>query len=172
MSVSDTIPKMLSELQNHCKLCVDNNVKHATTTSNAWRSSAEHIDRVCKCLNLLLMQAGASNLEVANMLQRHNAGSIVNTCLNQMQSMQLVFDTPSRQKLLKAAIAGIKELDTGVKEGLKHVVKGGGSAGASAGTSAGNAGLLVKPPAFQAPKGTMEGTGDPSQLRTGTNIKP
>jgi len=158
-NVVDTVKGMLQQLREHVDICVANNVAHATTTSNKWRSSAEHINSVARALVVILLQGG----EASGSAKRFNAVQVVQNALTTMEGMNLVFSTDSRKKALKNAVDALRETLTAVKEADR---------------------FSVNQPGYQHPVTTTTTSSKPvqstpcvpsgqvSEGKMGTNIKP
>lgn len=165
-TVDSNLKSMLHHLNEHVQSCVKNNVAHATSTTNAWRESITQVATAASGLSLLAFQAYAGNQSIPNILKQINASSMLANMETTLTNMKLVFDTPARQKLLREALAAVKDCRAQITQ-LESKPSGPAPAAAPA------APLKIQhqplPKREPLPPGTKE---EFPVLKKGTSIKP
>jgi len=106
-----TLKEMLAHLDAQVQTAVKNNVAHATATTNAWRDAVTQTATAASAFALLSYQSGDSSS-----LRQIQASTTLQRLVDQLSGMKLVFDTATRQKLLKDAIKALQDSLQQVKE--------------------------------------------------------
>lgn len=178
---TENVREMFTFLSKHASQAVSNNVAHATATSNAWRDAVEMLPKTAGSLDTLLLQLGGS---AGPIVARVGGVATVNTALAQVRDMKLVFDSPTRQMLLKKAVTALTNLQaslaklptSGAEWGANAAPaapasKAGGSGAASSSSSAGLTGsALLNSPMPHIERATV--VFDPANMRTGAVANP
>lgn len=175
---TENVREMFAFLAKQAQQAVENNLAHATATTNAWRDACEMLPKTAGSLDTLLLQLGGS---AGPIVSRVNGVATVNTALSQLRDMKLVFDSPTRQMLLKKAITGLTNLQAslaklpasgaewGANSAAAPAAKAGGSASSS--SSAGLTGsALLNSPMPHIERATV--VFDPANMRTGAVANP
>lgn len=178
---TESVREMFNFLKTQTATAETNNVAHATVTTNAWRDAVDMIPKTAGSLDTLLLQLGAS---AAPIVSQVGGVAIVKDSLTKLRGMKLVFDSATRQMLLKKAVTALTNLETSLNKlgaqtggewgATKSVPASGVGAGAGAGASSSVAsssnssqssgtGLYRPMPEIQ--KATI--VFDPANMRTG-----
>jgi hypothetical protein len=134
-SIDSNLKSMLHHVKEQADIAVRNNVAHATVTTNAWRDAITQLTTAASGLSLLAMQAYVGNRDVPNLLSHLNASATLSNIESQLTNMKLVFDTATRQKLLREAVAAVKEARSQISDLEKKPAGPAPAGGYSGGTS-------------------------------------
>lgn len=185
---TENVRSMFEFLRTQANIAVTNNVAHATATSNAWRDAVDMIPRSTGSLSTLLLQLGD---KAGPIVTKVGGVNTVNTALDSLQNMKLVFDSQSRQMILKKAVKALTDL----KETLTKLPGAGtggewGSGAPAASASSSSAGAGAGGAKAAAPYSSAGLTGmallnspmphiekakvvfDPANMRTGPSANP
>lgn len=161
---------LLKLLQQQVSIAVDNNLAHASVSTNNWRDAITMIQSNAKSLQLFVEQLqGYSSTDAGGILKRTNASSIVQSAITSIGSMKLIFDTPARQLLLKKANTALKECQEVINKtaSSSNSSSSSSSSYSSSTNSSGNmsAADLLKQPMPKVEKASVQF--DPNNMRTG-----
>jgi len=178
---TENVRDMFTLLGKQADIAVQNNVAHATATTNAWRDAVDMIPRGVGSLDTLLLQLGNP---AGDMVARAGGQQTVARALGQLQDMKLVFDTPTRQQLLKKAVTALANLQQTISKlkasGTGGEFRAGGASASAAGapraaggasSSSGLTGMaLLNSPMPEIQKAQV--VFDPANMRTGVAANP
>lgn len=178
---TESVREMFAFLKTQTSTAETNNVAHATVTTNAWRDAVDMIPKTAGSLDTLLLQLGAGAAPIVNQV---GGLAIVKDALVKLRGMKLVFDSATRQMLLKKAVTALTNLEASLnKLGAQTGGEWGASkpAGAAAGAGAGAASAAPQSSSSSASSGTglyrpmpeiQKATivFDPANMRTGQCI--
>ena len=174
---TESVREMFTFLKTQTATAETNNVAHATVTTNAWRDAVDMIPKTAGSLDTLLLQLGAN---AAPIVSQVGGMAIVKDSLAKLRGMKLVFDSATRQMLLKKAVTALTNLEaslnklgaqTGGEFGASKPAVGAGagagasSAAASSSNSSQSSGTGLYRPMPEIQKATI--VFDPANMRTG-----